>query len=386
MRDFFYDPGMHGVDWAAMRVKYEPLAKAANHRQDVNYVIGELIGELNVGHAYVNGGDLPDVEKIKMGLLGAQLTRDASGYYKIDRILRGKNWSDRDRSPLSDVGVDANEGDYIIEINGKSVKDCISIYEMLINTAGQTIEIKVNSSPSASGGRKSLVVPIADESRLYYLDWVQKNIDYVHEKTNGQVAYLHIPDMGVNGLNEFVKHYYPQLDKKAIIIDDRGNGGGNVSPQIIERLNRKVVFYDMARNVTALTTDPGGMINGPKVALIDQYSASDGDIFPYRFKKYGMGKVIGRRSWGGIVGIRGSLPFIDGGDLRKPEFTGFTSDGKEWPVEGVGVDPDIVVYNNPADEFKGKDAQLDKAIEVILEELKKRPEDPKMPPFPVKTK
>src|SRR4030095_10216658 len=192
--------------------------------------------------------------------------------------------------------------------------------------------------------------------------------------------YLHIPDMGSNGLNEFVKYFYPQIQKKALIIDDRGNGGGNVSPQIIERLNREPVFINAPRNITTPTTDPT-MVLGPKVLLIDQYSASDGDIFPYRFRTYNLGKIIGRRSWGGVVGIRGTLPFIDGGFLNRPEFSRYDMEGKIWPMEGHGVDPDIEVLNNPADEFKGIDQQLDKHIEITLEELKTRPELPGPPPY-----
>jgi tricorn protease len=381
MRDFFYDPGMHGVDWAAMKKKYEVLLPYVNHRNDLTYIIGEMIGELSVGHAYVGGGDVPKADRIQQGLLGAQVSRDASGYFKIDKILKGENWTSSTRSPLTEVGVNVNTGDFIIAVNGVSTKTVSDVYELLTNTAGKTVELTVNSKPDMTGSRKTLVVPTADESDLYYLDWVRKNIEYVSAKTNGQVGYIHVPDMGSGGLNEFVKYYYPQVGKKALIIDDRGNGGGNVSPHIAERLNRKPVFIDMPRNVTLPNTDPESAY-GPKVLLMDQYSASDGDIFPYRFRALGLGKLIGRRSWGGVVGIRGSLPFVDGGYLNRPEFANYDIEGKTWPIEGYGVDPDIVVYNNPADEFKGKDDQLDKAIEVILEELKNRKDLPVPPAYP----
>jgi tricorn protease len=228
------------------------------------------------------------------------------------------------------------------------------------------------------------VIPIADESKLYYYNWVQGNIEKVNKATNGQVGYIHIPDMGAEGLNEFVKYFYPQLNKKALIIDDRGNGGGNVSPMIIERLNRELTMYGNARNAD-ITTKPAQMIVGPKVLLLDNYSASDGDLFPYQFKKLGIGKTIGVRSWGGVVGIRGSEPFIDGADLRKPEFAPFDTEGKNWIIEGYGVDPDIIVVNDPAKEFKGIDDQLDKAIEVILDELSKTPQTPTIPTKPNKS-
>ncbi len=383
MRDFFYDPGMHGVDWKAMKAKYAAMLPYVNHRADLSYLIGEMISELSVGHAYVGGGDMAKAPRIETGLLGAQISRDASGYFKIDNILKGENWTATTRSPLTEIGVNVKEGEYIIEVNGVSTKTVTDIYELLIGTANHTTELTINNKADKAGSRKTLVIPTADESDLYYLQWVRKNIDYVSAKTNGQVGYLHIPDMGSGGLNEFVKYFYPQLQKKALIIDDRGNGGGNVSPHIAERLRREPVFVTMPRNISVPNVDPD-MVLGPKVLLLDQYSASDGDIFPYRFRKYGLGKLIGRRSWGGVVGIRGTLPFVDGSFLNRPEYARYDIDGKSWPMEGHGVEPDIEVINNPADEFKGIDNQLDKAIEVILEELKSRPEIPGPPAYPRK--
>ena len=215
---------------------------------------------------------------------------------------------------------------------------------------------------------------------------MQNNIEKVNKATNGKVGYIHIPDMSREGLNEFVKYFYPQLRKKALIIDDRGNGGGNVSPMIIERLRRTLVMMQMSRN-TSQSPNPGGMLYGPKVCLINCYSASDGDLFPYRFRKLKLGKLIGTRTWGAVTGIRGSLPFIDGGTLNRPEFGHYAADGSKWIIEGHGVDPDIVVDNDPAKEYAGEDQQLNKAIEIILEELKSYPEEfPAIPPFPDKSK
>lgn len=382
MRDFFYDPNMHGVDWKAMKEKYALLLPYVNHRADLTYIIGEMIGELNVGHAYVGGGDKPEVSKIKTGLLGAELTKDASGYYKISKILEGENWNDKTRSPLTEVGVDVSEGEFILVVNGKSVKSVKDIYELLINTAGKQVELTVNKTAAEAGSRKVIVVPIADESDLYYYKWVQENIKKVSDATNGEVGYLHIPDMSAEGLNEFVKHFYPQTNKKALIIDDRGNGGGNVSPMIIERLTRQLVLMKVARN-SSPEKSPDGFIYGPKVCLIDNYSASDGDLFPYKFKKLGVGKLIGKRTWGGVVGIRGTLPLMDGGFMNKPEFSHYSSEGKGWIIEGYGVDPDIDVDNDPAKEYAGVDEQLNMAIKTILEELKtfntKLPETPDYP-------
>ena len=258
------------------------------------------------------------------------------------------------------------------------------IYESLVNTAGKQVTLKVNDSPSDKGSREVVVVPIDDEQPLTYFTWVQENIEKVSRATDGRVGYLHIPDMGPTGLVEFVKHFYPQLRKKALIIDVRGNGGGNVSPMVIDRLRRELAMIDMSRD-TAPRPDPGEAFLGPLVCLCDEFSASDGDLFPYRFKKHGLGKLIGKRTWGGVVGIRGSLPLLDGGVLNKPEFAPYSVDGKKWIIEGVGVEPDIVVENDPAREFEGVDDQLNKAIEVILEELKtKEVTLPPIPPYPIK--
>lgn len=385
MRDFFYAPNMHGVDWEAIRQKYQPLVKHVNHRADLTYILGEMIGELNVGHTYVGGGDMPEIKKVKTGLLGAELERDpASNYYRIKRILPGQNWDKSRRSPLTEIGVSAREGDYILAINGKPTNTMTNLYEALLNTPGKQVTLRINSSPSESGSREVTVIPTDDERELYYYNWVQGNIEKVNKATDGKVGYVHIPDMGVGGLNEFARNFYPQLRKKALIIDVRGNGGGNVSPMIIERLRREVIMIDMARN-TAPDVDPGAALLGPLVCLADEFSASDGDLFTYRFKKHNLGKVVGKRTWGGVVGIRGTLPLLDGGYLMKPEFASYDPETLEWIIEGRGVEPDIFVDNDPAKEYAGVDQQLNKAIEVILEELETKAfEIPDIPPYPEK--
>jgi tricorn protease len=387
MRDFVYDPHMHGVDWPAIRTKYAALLPYVNHRADLTYVIGEMIAEINLGHCYVGGGDVPHPERVQLGLLGAKLERDAnSGTYKIGSILTGQNWDRSLRSPLTEIGVDVQPGEYILAVNGKPTAELTDIYEGLVNTAGKQVTLTVNSTPMAEGSRRVVVVPIADERPLYYHTWVEKNIETVSRATDGRVGYIHIPDMGVPGLNEFAKYYYPQLRKDALIVDVRGNGGGNVSPMIIERLRREAAMISISRNA-AIAPDPGGMILGPKVMLLDEFSASDGDIVAYRFKKYKLGPVIGKRSWGGVVGIRGTLPFLDGGFLNRPEFSRYDLEGKEWIMEGYGVEPDIVVDNDPAREYAGIDDQLNKAIDVIREEMKKNPVKlPSPPPYPDKSK
>jgi len=383
MKYFFYAANMHGQDWDALKAKYLPLAKAANNRADLTYVIGELIGELSAGHTYVGGGDLPAVPKIKVGQLGAVLAKDASGFFKIDKILRGQNWDQTLRSPLTEIGVNVKDGDYILAVNGRSTKDMADIYESLLNTVGKQVTLKVNGKPEEKGSRDVVVLPIDNEQKLVYYTWVEENTAKVDKATGGKVGYIHIPDMSLEGLNEFVKHFYPQLRKKALIIDVRGNGGGFVSPMIFERLRREMVMIEMGRD-TIGRPDPNEVMVGPKVCLVNEFSASDGDIFPYRFKSSGMGKLIGKRSWGGVVGIRGTQPILDGGFLNKPEFAPYNMQG-QWIIEGRGVDPDIVVDNDPAREYAGIDDQLNKAIEVILEELKtKEVTLPAVPPFPIK--
>jgi tricorn protease len=387
MRDFFYAPNMNGLDWMSIKKKYEPLLGYVNTRQDLTYIIGEMISELNSGHSYVGGGDEIRNKRIPMGLLGAEFEQDNnSKYYKINKILKGQNWDNGLRSPLTEIGVNAKEGDYILSIDGAPTNKMTNIYESLINKSGKQVKLKLNSTASLQGAREVTVIPIDDESGLYYYNWVQDNIEKVNKATNGKVGYIHIPDMSSEGLNEFIKYYYPQLQKKALIIDDRGNGGGNVSPIITERLRRELAFVNMSRN-TSQSVDPGGTFIGPKVLLLDEFSASDGDLFPYRFRKHNLGKLIGKRSWGGVVGIRGSLPLLDGGELNKPEFAKYDTDGKGWIIEGHGVDPDIVVENDPAKEYIGIDEQLNKAIEVIMEELKTKEKSlPPIPPYPDKSK
>ncbi|MDR0714933.1 MAG: PDZ domain-containing protein, partial [Bacteroidales bacterium] len=387
MRDFFYDPDLHGINWKAIREKYAPLVEHVNDRNDLNYIIGEMIGELTTGHCYISGGDKYAPPRVKTGLLGAKISKDKSGYFKIDKILEGRNWSPALRSPLTEIGVDAAEGDFIIAVNGKPTHKINDIYAILYDKAGKQIELTLNKTASESGSRKVLIKPVDDESSLYYFDWVQKNIEKVTKATNGEVGYIHIPDMGAAGLNEFVKYYYPQLNKKALIIDDRGNGGGNVSPMIIERLRRELSLLSAPRNGRP-GPKPSGTMAGPKILLVDLYSASDGDLFPYQFKYHKLGKIVGIRTWGGVVGIRGSLPIIDGGSLNRPEYAHLDAEGKQFIIEGHGVEPDIVVDNDPAKEYAGEDQQLDKAIEQILQELKAKPVNipDKFPKYPDKSK
>lgn len=378
-RDGFYVENMHGVDWKAVKEKYAVLLPYVKTRLDLNYVIGEMISELACGHAYVNPGDYPKPERVPMGLLGAELSRDKSGFYRIDKIIPGAPYSEKLRSPLTEPGMNVKEGDYITAIDGVSTATVDNIYQLLIGKARVLTELSVNTKASAEGARKVVVEPTDNEYPLYHYNWVQNNIRRVEEATNGRVGYIYIPDMGPEGLNEFARYFYPQLDKEALIIDDRANGGGNVSPMIIERLLHKPYRMTMSRVSTQVGTIPDATQYGPKILLINKYSASDGDLFPWSFKANNLGTVIGTRTWGGIVGISGSLPYMDGTDIRVPFFTNYDAKTGRWIVENHGVDPDILIDNDPIQEQAGVDQQLEKAIEVALQQLKDRKPLPGVP-------
>ncbi len=367
-RDGYYTENMHGRDWKGVKAKYEPLLPYVKTRLDLNYILGGMIAEVASGHAYVTPGSYPKPERIPMGLLGAKVSKD-KGYFKIDHIYAGATYRPELRSPLTEPGMEIVEGDYITAINGKSLKDVDNIYKLLIGKADKLIELTVNKK-AAEGGRKVVVKPISDEYPLEHYEWILKNIKTVEEKSGGKVGYIYIPDMGAEGLNEFARYWYPQLDKEALIIDDRENGGGNVSPMIIERLQRTVYRMNAGRGSNRVSTIPDGAHVGPKVLLINKYSASDGDLFPWGFKANNLGTVIGTRTWGGIIGIGGSLPYMDGTDVRVPGSTSYDPNTGEWIIENHGVDPDILLDNDPIKEYAGTDEQLLKAIEVALEQIK----------------
>lgn len=378
-RDYFYSANMHGVDWPKMKERFGQLLPYVSHRSDLTYILGEMIGELDCSHSYVGGGDVPAVDKVSVGLLGADIELDAAaGRYRIRRILEGQNWIEGRRSPLTEPGINAKAGDYILAIDGKDLKAPATPFGMLENTVGRTVTLKLGTKPDGTGAREVTVKPIASEAGLNYYNWVEHNRMYVQKATNGEVAYVHIPDMGEEGLDEFVKYFYPQIKKKGLIVDVRYNGGGFVSQTIIERLRRVLTGMDAPRGWTP-GTYPDAVFVGPKVCLINELSMSDGDIFPYMFRKTGLGPLIGKRTWGGVVGIRGGTPLIDGGYVTQPEFGTYSAEGT-WVIENEGVSPDIEVDNLPWDEYHGKDAQLDRAIEEVTKAMKEHPQQP--PPRP----
>jgi tricorn protease len=384
-RDWFYVANMHGYDWVALREQYRPLLQYVAHRSDLNYVIGEMISELTIQHAYIEGGDFQIPPRPRSGLPGARFELDKqSGRYRISKIFQGENEEEIYRSPLTEIGVNINVGDYVLAIDGEELKGTDDVYRLLRNKADNPVSLTVNTRPSFAGARIVSYRPITDEEKLVYLDWVDHNRHKVEQATGGRVGYIHIPDMGANGIREFIKWYYPQIRKEGLIVDVRANGGGNVSRMLIERLRRKLLGLNYSRTDNEANTYPDAVFIGPMVALLDGNSASDGDIFPYMFRKAGLGPLIGKRSWGGVVGIQGRGPLIDGGTIFVPG-SGLTDENGNWIIEGYGVDPDIDVDNDPKSEIEGRDPQLERGIVEVMARLKTPVKLPPKPPGPVKT-
>jgi tricorn protease len=361
MRDFFWDPGMGGVDWKAVRDQYATLFPRLTTREDLRDLLGELIGEMNNSHTYVWGGDSGKrVTQVSTGLLGADVVREGVAY-RVARIYRADP-ADGVRSPLREPGVNVKEGDTIVSVNHIPFAAGGSFLSAFEKLAGKEVVLGISDRPGGAV-RVVVVTPMGSDSDLRYSDWVRQNREYVAEKTGGRIGYVHIPDMWKDGLIEFNTWFYPQLDKEGMVVDARWNGGGAVSQMIIERLARKVVSFDRARG-GGVYTYPARTLNGPFVVLTNEFAGSDGDIFPAVVQLQKMAPVIGMRSWGGVVGIRGDKPLVDGGMLTEPEFAWW--DARGWAIENHGVDPDIEVQNMPQDLAKGVDAQLDRAITEVM--------------------
>ena len=385
-RDFFYVSNMHGFDWDGLRKQYQPLLQYAAHRTDVNYIISEMIAELTVQHAYIDGGDYQIPPRPRVALPGARFELDrASNRFRIAKIFQGQNEEEEYRSPLTEIGVDVKVGDYVLSINGHDLTGKDDPYRLLRNAADNPVEWRVNSTPSTEGARTIVYRPVTSEQMLVYFDWVAANRRRVDELSGGRIGYLHVPDMGADGIGEFIKWFYPQIRKDALIIDDRANGGGNVSRMLIERLSKRVLGAQFGRTVDEPSLYPEAFV-GPMVTLLDGNSASDGDIFPAMFRAAGLGPLIGKRSWGGVVGIGDHGQLIDGGHVNVPEY-GFTNAKGEWIIEGHGVDPDIEVDNDPASVIQGKDPQLERGVAELMKKLKESPPKlPTRPADPVKAK
>ena len=385
-RDFFYVANMHGYDWGSLREKYAPLVDSVEHRADLNYVIAEMISELVVQHAYIEGGDLGLPKRPVVALPGARFELDTvSGRYRIARIFAGQNEEEHYRSPLTEVGVDVHVGDYVLAINGRELKVGTDPYELLQAPANQPVEWRVAPTADGRAARTIRYQPLTTETGLIYLAWITTNRARVSALSHGRLGYIHLPDMGEAGIREFIKWWYPQVRKEGLVVDVRDNGGGNISEMVMERLARTVRGTNFARNHEATDTYPRVAQDGPKVALVNEETASDGDIFSNAFRQWKLGPLVGKRTWGGVVGITERGPLLDGGVVFVPEFG--TADAKgQWIIEGHGVDPDIVVEQDPAEVLQGRDPQLQRGVEEAMKLLPPSPAGlPRQAAPPVKT-
>jgi tricorn protease len=385
-RDYFYVENMHGYDWAKIRGKYAPLLDYVGHRADLNYVISEMIAELTVQHAYIEGGDLGLPKRPFVALPGARFELDSkSGRYRIAKILTGENEEEYYRSPLTEVGVDVHVGDYVLSINGRELKEGTDPYELLQSPVNQPVEWRVAATAEGAAARTIRYQPLHTEAGLLYLDWVTQNRARVDSMSHGRLGYIHLPDMGEAGIREFIKWWYPQVRKEGLVVDVRDNGGGNVSEMLIERLAGVLQETRFVRNHEATGTYPSVVQPGPKIALINEGTSSDGDIFSYQFRQWKIGQLIGKRTWGGVVGITDHGTLLDGGKVFVPEF-GTADENGRWIIEGHGVDPDIVVEQDPVAVLKGHDPQLERGIQELLKLLPATPGGlPHRPASPVKS-
>jgi tricorn protease len=379
-REFFYDPNAHGYDLAAAEKRYAPYLEHIVSRRDLNYLFAEMLGGIEVGHLGVGGGDLPVINRVPTGLLGADYKVE-NGRYRIARIYNGENWNPQLRAPLTQPGINVAAGDYLLAVNGRELVGTDNIYGFFENTAGKQVLIKVGLSPDGQGARDVTVVPVPDETALRNYAWIESNRRYVDKATGGRVAYVYMPDTSIGGYTNFNRYFFAQVGKDAVIIDERFNGGGALATDIIEFLQRKLLSLVATRDGED-EVQPQGAVFGPKVMLINEFAGSGGDAMPYYFKAAGVGPLIGKRTWGGLVGRAGGPSLMDGGYVTAPS-SGVWSPKDGWIAENVGIAPDIEIEHDPALVRQGKDPQLDKAIEVVMSELaKKPPVKPKRPAFP----
>lgn len=384
-RDWFYDPGMHGVNWEAMYRRYEPLVKYVAHRSDLDYVIGELLGEVNVGHAYINQTpELPAVERAPVGLLGAEYEADGR-YYRIKNIFPGQNWHEEFRSPLTEPGIDVEEGDYLIAIDGEDVTTAVNPYSLLTGKADRIVEVTVNGRPGHDGARTYKVKPVTSELGLRYQEWVQRNEALVDSLSGGRIGYIHLPNTSQPGFRELYEGWQPLHTKEALILDDRYNGGGFIPEEMAFMMGAPLLNYWAQRNLD-MYTQPAVVHTGPKAMLINGQSSSGGDALPYYFREMGLGPLIGEKTWGGLVGYSGNPGFVDGGGVIAPRF-GFINKDGQWDVEAVGVSPDegYEVLDRPEEIAAGREPMIERAVKYLLEELAKpHATEPPKPAGPIR--
>ena len=371
-RDFFYNTKMNGVDWKAVRSSYEKLLPLVGSREDLNYLIGEMLGELGNSHTYVGGGDQDNpTETVRTGLLGADFALDpSSGRYYFARIFSGDNTREAYRAPLAQPGIKVSQGDYLLAVDGHELKAPSDPYSLFVGKDEGTVTLTIAESPDANG-REVVVEPVKSELPLREQQWIEHKRSVVDQLSGGKIGYVYLSNMGQLGMEQFMRQFYNQIDRPALIVDDRWNGGGFIDQIVLERLRRVLAGMGTNRQRVAMP-NPLQQVIGPKVCLINHYSASDGDLFPFYFRKYGLGPLIGTRTWGGVRGIRGYWPLLDGGYITVPEWSMYGLDS-QWIIENRGVVPDIEVDDSPADLLADNDVQLKTAVTYLLDELKKKP-------------
>ena len=379
-RDFFYDPGYHGLDLAATEKEYEPYLDHIASRRDLNYLFEDMLGEITVGHMFIRGGDSPGVKRVPTGLLGADYKIE-NGRYRFARVFDGENWNPDLKAPLTQPGVNVVAGEYLLAVNGRELHAADEVYSFFEGTAGKSVVLKVGPDPSGDKAREVTVVPVPNEHQLRHLAWIEGNRRLVDRMTKGRVAYVHMPDTAFGGFTSFNRYFFAQVGKEAAIIDERFNHGGELATDIIEYLRRPLMSMATSRD-GADVAQPQGAIFGPKVMITNEFAGSGGDAMPWYFRRFGVGKLIGTRTWGGLVGIGGTPGLMDGGNVTAPNIAIWNPEGT-YDVENRGIEPDIVVQQDPKAVREGHDPQLEKAVAVVMEELEKNPApEIKRPAYP----
>jgi tricorn protease len=379
-RDFFYDPHYHGLDLEKAKKKYEPYLDGIASREELTYLFQECLGEMTVGHMFVGGGEMPEVKKIKGGLLGADYTLE-NNRYSVAKVYNGENWNPGNEAPLTQPGVNVKPGDYILAVNGRDLHANENIYSFFEETAGKQVVLKVGANPDGKDSRDVTVVPVDSEENLRHLAWIENNRRRVDEATGGRIAYVHVPNTAGGGYTSFNRYFFSQVGKQGAIIDERFNEGGQLADYIVNYLNRPLMSKVTSRDGHDWSS-PSEAIYGPKVMIINEMSGSGGDALPWYFRKAGVGPLVGKKTWGGLVGIGGYPELIDGGRVTSPRAAIYGLNG-DWEVENHGIPPDVEVDLDPAAWRQGHDAQLEKAIEVVMQQLKEHPlPEIKRPAYP----
>jgi tricorn protease len=379
-RDFFYDPHFHGLDLAAAEARFAPYLDGIASRGDLSFLFRRMLSYMSVGHMFVRGGDRPDVEAVKVGLLGADYSVD-HGRYRFEKVYDGENWNPDLRAPLTQPGVNVKAGEYLLAVGGHDVTASDNLFSFFQETAGKQTVLTVGPNPDGSGSRQVTVVPVDSESRLRRLDWIESNRRKVDELSGGRLAYVYLPDTAGGGFTNFNRYYFAQVDRQGAVIDERFNHGGQIADYVIDALTRKIRMWVMTREGQTYS-EPTELIPGPKAMIINQFAGSGGDAMPWLFQREHVGPLIGMKTWGGLVGIGGYPPLIDGGRVTAPRWAIYGLKG-EWEVENHGIAPDVEVWQDPKLVREGHDPQLEKAVEVLLEDLKEHPLPTyETPPYP----